>query len=87
LEYVRVYNADGALIACMIPNYGVEPGEEMIEWLSTMEQEWDGDDSGITILDASGDTEKDQVGAPQDFVFCDEPGGNFFILDKSEVWQ
>ena len=33
-----------------IPAHDEMPSDEMIEWLHSIKQEWDGDESGITVL-------------------------------------
>ena len=62
-----------------IPQHDEMPSEEMIDWLSEMTQEWDGDESGITISFPSG---YDMVGAPGDYVV--ESEGVYYIVTAAE---
>lgn len=66
-----------------IPALGQEPSEEMIEWLHTMPNEWDGDDSGITICSLDGNTENDKTGGPGDWVICAD--GVWTIVKDAEA--
>lgn len=56
-----------------IPSHEQAPSEEMIEWLGQCAQEWEGDESGITI--------DDQLGGPGDWV-VEEKGVYFIVLAK-----
>lgn len=53
-----------------IPQRGDEPGEEMIEWLNECEQDWDGDDEGVTITPIDGGDPV--LGNPGDWIYRDE---------------
>jgi hypothetical protein len=62
-----------------IPQHDEMPSEEMIGWLSEMTQEWDGDESGITITSPEG---KVMVGSPGDYVV--ESDGVYYIVTAAE---
>lgn len=62
-----------------IPQHDEMPSEEMIDWLSEMTQEWDGDESGITISSPDGN---DMVGGPGDYVV--ESDGVYYIVTAAE---
>ena len=62
-----------------IPQHDEMPSEEMIDWLSEMTQEWDGDESGITITSPEG---KEMAGAPGDYVI--ESDGVYYIVTAAE---
>lgn len=63
-----------------IPQHDEMPSEEMIDWLSEMTQEWDGDESGITISPPDGGDAK--IGAPGDYVV--ESDGVYYIVTAAE---
>ena len=68
-----------------IPLHDEMPSEEMIDWLSEMTQEWDGDESGITIWPPCGLTDekqKSKTGAPGDYVV--ESDGVYYIVTAAE---
>lgn len=65
-----------------IPQHDEMPSEEMIAWLHEMTQEWDGDESGITICSLDGEH---KVGGPGDFVV--EDGGIYRIMSGDEILE
>lgn len=62
-----------------IPQHDEMPSEEMIDWLSVMTQEWDGDESGITICSLDGEH---KLGGPGDYVV--ESDGVYYIVTAAE---
>ncbi len=65
----------------MIPLHDEMPSEEMIAWLSEMNQEWDGDEGGITISPPDGGDAK--LGRPGDYVV--EKNGVYYIVTREEI--
>ena len=68
-----------------IPQHDQMPSEEMIEWLHQMGQEWDGDESGISIappLGPNGEVRDAKVGGPGDYVV--ENDGVYYIVTSQE---
>lgn len=68
-----------------IPQHDEMPSEEMIDWLSEMTQEWDGDESGIVIfppVGPNGEIGVEKVGAPGDYVV--ESDGVYYIVTAAE---
>ena len=63
-----------------IPNYGEDPSEELVEWLSNLEQDWDGDDCGLNITLPDG---TQSVGGPGDWV-CFDPQTGVTYIEKDE---
>jgi len=62
-----------------VPEHDVMPSDEMIAWLHTIKQEWDGDESGITICSLDGEH---KVGGPGDYVV--ESDGVYYIVTAAE---
>jgi hypothetical protein len=59
-----------------IPSHEVDPSDEMIEWLHGLKQEWDGDDSGVTVCIGVQDGEQVwATGGPGDWLIQDEETG------------
>lgn len=76
-----------------IPDHDTAPSEEMIDWLGTCTQDWEGDESGIRIsvpfpLSADG-VFVDTTGGPGDFVaeldMPDHEVGLFVVLPAALV--
>lgn len=66
-----------------IPPHEVDPSEEMIAWLHEMKQEWDGDDSGVTVCIGVENGEQQWViASPGDWLIQDESTG--FVTKATE---
>lgn len=65
-----------------IPKIGEEPSEEMKEWLSNLEQDWDGDDSGLTIQLPSGAW---VIGGPGDWICFDPETGVAYVETSDQI--
>lgn len=64
-----------------IPNHGEDPSPELVEYLSDLDQEWDGDDSGITIQLPSGAW---VIGGPGDWICFDPETGVAYVENVSK---
>lgn len=64
-----------------VPRHDTAPSEEMIEWLHQMTQEWDGDESGVTITSPSG--ESSSLAGPGDAIV--EHGGVYRVYTQPDM--
>lgn len=77
MGYVRKYQ---------IPAHDDMPSDEMIEWLHGLDQEWDGDESGITVLIGEENGEqKWEIGAPGDWLIQDEATGFVTVATEKQL--
>lgn len=53
--------------AYRIPQHNEDPSDEMVDFLSENTEDWDGDDSGITLGTTDGSA-GDELGGPGDWV-------------------
>lgn len=70
-----------------IPPHEVDPSTEMIVWLHGLKQEWDGDDSGITICigrNKNGDQHW-VIAAPGDWLIQDDLTGFVAVATEDQV--
>lgn len=69
-----------------IPAHDVVPSDEMIDWLHTLKQEWDGDESGVTVLIGVENGEQQWViGAPGDWLIQDEATGFVTVATEQQL--
>lgn len=69
-----------------VPEHDVMPSDEMIAWLHTIKQEWDGDESGITILQAVHDGEQEwKIAGPGDWLIEDEATGFVTVATQQQI--
>lgn len=70
-----------------VPPHEVDPSPEMIEWLHSLKQEWDGDDSGITFwtgVNKNGEQEWVMAG-PGDWLIQDEETGFVTVATEEQL--
>jgi hypothetical protein len=68
-----------------IPKHDEMPSEEMIAWLHEMKQEWDGDESGISIAPPLGPNDEigeAKLGGPGDYIV--ESEGIYYVVTAAE---
>lgn len=70
-----------------VPAHDVMPSEEMIEWLHSIKQEWDGDESGITVLvgTTEGGEQDWRIAGPGDWLIQDEATGFVTVATPQQV--
>lgn len=69
-----------------VPAHQIMPSDEMIVWLHSIQQEWDGDESGILILHGVNDGEQDwKLAAPGDWLIQDEATGFVTVATQQQI--
>ena len=70
-----------------IPAHDDMPSDEMIDWLHSIKQEWNGDESGITVN--QGRDEKGEevwtIAAPGDWLIQDEATGFVTCATQQQI--
>lgn len=70
-----------------VPAHDEMPSDEMIEWLHSIKQEWDGDESGITVLVGMtpGGEQDWRIAGPGDWLIQDEATSFVTVATQQQI--